>query len=419
MRILSRGAVLALAVLLASCGGGGSSESEPGPAAEPERDRTAARVRMARTLIAEGQIVAAREQLERLAEDPAQRIRRENVPEWTDDVIAGLLRRGALDLADSLLQAIGPVSVRTPRQRILTASLLMMRGDDDTAVAVYEGIRTEDPALKVRGLRELATLRMRRGEYDAALDRGREALAIEPESGPLRILVARALTELGRADEGLAELRLLPPSVARWTAEAEILLDAHDRPDTAIVLLRRATAQAPSDRGITLILVRALIADGQPTEALRILEPLVASGVTDPRLQLLAADAFEAAGQPERATLLRERLEEQQRRIERDALRAEGLLLSQEDRPEAALERFDAALGLFPDDGELLHDRGVALARLERWDEARRALEAASRLRPDDPSILVNLARLFDRRGNVAARDSVLARAEALGSPRE
>ena len=57
---------------------------------------------------------------------------------------------------------------------------------------------------------------------------------------------------------------------------------------------------------------------------------------------------------------------------------------------------------------------GAVLARLERWEPAEQAFLEASRLEPEAPTYVQNLARLYHRTGEVAARDSALVRWRAL-----
>ena len=263
-------------------------------------------------------------------------------------------------------------------------------------------------------LHELAVLHLRRGDPDAALDRGREALSLVPERGPVRILVARALVELDRPGAALEELSAMPPSVARWATEGEIQLDVYDRADSAVTLLTRAALEVPNDSAVALLLGRALLAAGDPGRAVVTLRPLAARPRPYAGTQVVLADALERLGRVAEADSVRAIVQERDRILQRQRLRAEGLRLSTAGDLDAALETFDRALAIAPGDGELYHDRGVVLARMQQWERAQKALQAASRLRPEDPSILVNLARLHDRTGHATARDSLLARAEAL-----
>lgn len=419
MKLFAR-TLLGLAALLviAACGRG-SEEEAAAPAPEPVRDRASARVRMAETLLAEGQVDGAVEQLRILAREPAHRITPDSVPAWTDRLLEKLILRGALAVADSLLDQTGPLAERTVQRKLLTANLRVLQGDSDAAVSIYASLRSDDPELEVRILHELATLHMQRGEWQAAIDRAREGLGLDPARGPLRILIARALTESGRADEALEALTVLPPSPARWATEAEIHFEVYDRPDTAVTLLLRARQEMKQDPGLALLLGRALLAKGDAAAAAVTVAPLARGLRVYPGSEEVLADAWAASGRIAAADSLRAVLSERREAAEVQALRIEGLRLSQAgDLPEA-LDRFDRALALDPSDGELHHDRGVVLARQREWDAARRAFEAAARLRPDDVSILVNLARLYDRTGQEAARDSILARVESMDvSPR-
>lgn len=80
----------------------------------------------------------------------------------------------------------------------------------------------------------------------------------------------------------------------------------------------------------------------------------------------------------------------------------------------AALGHLDRALSAFPDDPDVIYERGVALFELCRFDDARRAFQRALALSPDDPWILHQLGLLAERRGNAGDADELLARAQRL-----
>lgn len=80
----------------------------------------------------------------------------------------------------------------------------------------------------------------------------------------------------------------------------------------------------------------------------------------------------------------------------------------------AALGHLDRALSAFPDDPDVVYERGVALFELCRFDDARRAFQRALALSPDDPWILHQLGLLAERRGDARDADQLLARAQRL-----
>jgi Flp pilus assembly protein TadD len=369
---------------------------------------------MAQALLAEGHVAAAREQLERLAEDPRDQIRPDNVPPWLEEIVSQLIRRRALGLADSLLNQAGPLPTRRPELQALSAGLLVLANRVDEAIAVYEAIRTTDPELQRRVHHELATLYLARGEAEPALDRARDGLALAPEHGPLRVLVAEALRALGRKEEAREELALLPESTGRWVAEAQLYLEAFDRPDTAVTLLERATQASPREPRYLLQLGRALLAAGRPAQAARTISPLARATTPFGDSQTLLAEAWEKMGRTAAADSLRGIVRARNERELLRELRTEGLQFSMAGALDSALTRFDRAIAVDPDLAELHNDRGAVLARMERWEEAEAAFLAAAELTPNDPTVYQNLARLYHRLDRAEERDRMVARWEEL-----
>ncbi len=77
-----------------------------------------------------------------------------------------------------------------------------------------------------------------------------------------------------------------------------------------------------------------------------------------------------------------------------DALSDRGSVLIEMKRPSDALQSYDAAIALEPDDGELFTNRSTALSALKRYDEALAACDRAVALQP-------SLAQAHVNRGNV------------------
>ncbi len=80
----------------------------------------------------------------------------------------------------------------------------------------------------------------------------------------------------------------------------------------------------------------------------------------------------------------------------------------------AALGHLDRALSAFPDDPDVVYERGVALFELCRFDDARRTFQRALALSPNDPWILHQLGLLAERRGDARDADQLLVRAQSL-----
>ena len=91
-----------------------------------------------------------------------------------------------------------------------------------------------------------------------------------------------------------------------------------------------------------------------------------------------------------------------------------GVALGQLGRYNEELESYDQSLGLRPDHAGTLSNRSVALYRLDRFEEALQALDEALAIRPDDPDTLHNRGSALSRLGRfeeaLQAYDEALAR---------
>ena len=83
-----------------------------------------------------------------------------------------------------------------------------------------------------------------------------------------------------------------------------------------------------------------------------------------------------------------------------------GLLLAEEQRLEEASDRLERAVALIPDRVRVAYNHGLALETLGRLDEAEEAFLEAGRRDAEDPDVLLALARILLRQGELErARD--------------
>jgi len=80
----------------------------------------------------------------------------------------------------------------------------------------------------------------------------------------------------------------------------------------------------------------------------------------------------------------------------------------------SALAHLDRALSAFPEDPDVVYERGVALFELCRFDEAQRAFQRALSLSPDDAWTLHQLGLLAERRGDARTAEELLGRSQRL-----
>ncbi len=83
-------------------------------------------------------------------------------------------------------------------------------------------------------------------------------------------------------------------------------------------------------------------------------------------------------------------------------------------RNREALAHLDRAVAVFPDDPDVVYERGVAYFELCRFQDAQRAFDRTLALAPDDPAALHELGLLAEQQGDAGRAEQLLHRAESL-----
>lgn len=129
---------------------------------------------------------------------------------------------------------------------------------------------SDDTVTRIRLLVEDARARMARGDFESAVTRFDQALAIDPDQPPLRFELARLLGHLGYLDDALREFRTVADAVPGHAearrGEVTVLLLA-GRFGEARVRLQDALASFPLDAGFAHVQARLL--SSCPDEAVR------------------------------------------------------------------------------------------------------------------------------------------------------
>jgi tetratricopeptide (TPR) repeat protein len=154
----------------------------------------------------------------------------------------------------------------------------------------------------------------------------------------------------------------------------------------------------------TLSAVEAALWASDLSKAMRLSDDAVAAGVSHPTVLGLAGLKRLYAGDNQGALpLLLKAREQTPKRV--DLLYALGTCLSRLGRPREALENFDAAIPVAPED-RLYFGRALALEDLSELDLARAAFEKVVALNPAHSEARARLALLAVQRGDAkAARD--------------
>ena len=213
-----------------------------------------------------------------------------------------------------------------------------------------------------------ARLHFFRGRAQLQLDRiesaaedFKAATEMQPDFGPAYLEWGRILAEdpeneaagsvLGKAAE------LMSDSAEAHFLQGQQLLRVGE-PAAAAEALRRAVDLAPGDRAAQYALGRALRSSGRTEEARSLLGSIAASGS--------------------------DRALEEARINEAGQLNNRGLQDEAEGRVELALQRYEAAAAIAPDEVGFHRNAALALCRLDRWVEAKARLRKVLRMAPGD-----------------------------------
>jgi tetratricopeptide (TPR) repeat protein len=252
------------------------------------------------------------------------------------------------------------------------------------------------PAPAVARALQQAHALLQRGQLDqaaAACEQLLRAMPDLPDALQLLALVQKRRGEYTKAEQLMQRSVDLRPGHADYRVNLGNLRMAAGRPRDAVEAYRAALAIDPGLRLANLGLVRALLGAGENVEAEQLARRLIERQPRD-------AEAWKELGVALRAL---GRLEESEAAYRRSlelkpdytvARHNLGALLSQQRRPEEALEQLDAAAAAGLKARELHVNRARALTELTRFEEAERALGVALAMAPADEQAQVMLAKL-------------------------
>ena len=392
----------------------------------------AASVALAEFYAAQGNLTAARDTLQPLAQDPVTAAaaevrlaaldhaagRQDDAYARLDSILAKdgsqldvLLARASLFLADRRLdEAFKDATVATEKHPTSAEALFALgrvqtaRSQREAAIGAYEGaLRLNPRALDAK--LALARLHLSAGRVDASLGLAREVVGSEPKSPAARITVSRALLARDDLRGAEHELNALEKEFPDW-AEVHVHLGLLNRlkrnEPAARSHFERALALQPGSAEAFAGLV-ALDVDAKRQNAVRArVDQRLAAHANDTTTLLVAARAFATLGDAPKA-------EEALRRVILidpnllDAYAMLAQLLVRQQRLDAALAEFDALAKRDPRPVAALTFAGVILQVQGKLDLAVQRFQRALEFDPEAAVAANNLAWIYASDGKLDA----------------
>ena len=254
---------------------------------------------------------------------------------------------------------------------LLVGSAYQVLGEGNAALSAYRRATRLNPR-SVDAYRALGAMLLAGGDPQSAALSLRVALALSPDESRSQVLLADALSQLGRHDEAhrlvSSAVRNAPGSPPHMMALARILGRA-DRRQDAENALDDVLQVSPGDLDATLALARLLIERQDHA----------------------------------RACIELRRIERGQIRSIEGALKL-GLAFMECSAIDDALEIFQATVERHPESGEAHIEWGRALEAAQRFDEALGAFDSAVRLIPQSVAAHYHLGRLLERSARTNAQ---------------
>ena len=223
------------------------------------------------------------------------------------------------------------------------------------------------------------------GRFVDGVELARKSLDNNPQNARAQVLLARALSALGRRDEALPWLEqaigLAPEFAQAHASRADVLIDL-GRAAEAVASYDKALSLVPDaaedwfNRGIALFMLRRL------EEAITSFDRAIENKPDIARMHFMRAKVLSDLGRYDEALASFNTTV----RIEpglAEAWLARAMIFKERERYSESLDACDRALGIKPDYPEALLCRCNVLFLLKRYDEALAVCDQALSLRPD------------------------------------
>jgi tetratricopeptide (TPR) repeat protein len=338
-------------------------------------------------------------------------------------------REGKAADAETMTSEILKIEPENPEALLLRSTIVMERGDNQSAIMDLRGILRTQPQSTI-AMARLAKAHAANGDSTLAIDTYRSTLTLEPANDDLRLELVRHLKAQGRVMEAAAELdkidanRSEHPAILYAKGEnyldvgyldqaqslAQRLLEGGDAvlghtlagrvlfsrgaTEEAIAQFRAAAAADAKARDPMMFLVAALSRVERVQEAATYLEAIVAADPQNATALALMGDVYYTLGRPAEAEASLRSSVAAAPRWDLPYLKL-GSLLLRNGNPQGASEVFRAGLVQIPGQLELMLRLGMTLEQQGDHDGARLEYEAILQKEPNQSVAANNLAALI------------------------
>jgi len=301
--------------------------------------------------------------------------------------------------------------VPSPEKLFENAVAAQRRGDDKTAIRIYEQLARRTPAsVEVRA--NYGAALARQGRFDEAIEQYRAAIANDKTNPNLKLNLALAYYKKGSFPDAVSLLKPLQAARPEDPQIALLLADSYahlGREAEVISLLTPIEARAPAELGIAWMLGSALIRTGRVQDGLKKVEQVARAGHSA-EAHLLAGQTCLKLNDFERA---RDHADAAKRLNPQLAgvARLRGIALSNLGDNPGAIAELRNAIALDADDFEAHLNLGAILFTERQLEESRRELDRALELNAGSALARYQMGRLDRTEGKL---DSALRNLEQV-----
>jgi tetratricopeptide (TPR) repeat protein len=315
---------------------------------------------------------------------------------------------GNKDQARKLLQQLATVPL-DGRQSIYVASLLLALRENDAAIGII-GRRLKKPPAAENAWRQfdLALAYLLAGNYDKAIAQADSYQSLTRgdanahESAEAWTIVGIAAADLKQIERSLDAFRhaatLAPGNEEHWLNLTRELMELSRYPD-AISAVQDALSANPKSYALHLRLGAAQLAAGHYAEAEKVFRDMVSAGDPLPTGYVGLAQVLLRTGRAEEAAA---ELANAQQKLGSNFLISyfRGLAFERLGKPEEAINAFQDALRLNPNNAEAHLSLGKTELSAGRLDAAISELQEALRLSPNNDQTRRLLSKAYTRAGD-------------------